>query len=152
MGAAAHTVKEIDQLYSATDKVYGQFASSCGLSNCAYWMIYDLVSADGDLPLTELSAAWGYSKQTINSALKSLESQELVTLAFCEGSRRNKRAVLTAKGARFAEANIEPAIAAERRALLSLDPGDRADLVRTLRRYTAALEREFSKMTGGEES
>lgn len=152
MGATARTVKEIDQLYSATDKVYGQFASSCGLSSCAYWMIYDLVGADGDLSLTQLSSSWGYSKQTISSALKSLEAQGLITLEFCEGSRRNKRAILTEQGERFAERNILPGIAAERRALLSLSEGDRADLVRTLKRYTAALEREFSEMTEGRKS
>ena len=66
---------ELDLLYNEIDKLYHAYARGCGLSDCAYWMLYDLVLAGGELPLTRLTASWSYSKQTINSALKSLQAR-----------------------------------------------------------------------------
>ena len=144
-------VKELAQLYNASDRLYAQFARSCGLSSCAYWMAYELVCAGGEAPLTEITAAWAYSKQTINSALKSLESQGLVTLAFCAGSKKNKRASLTDAGRKFAQEQIEPAMAAEQRAFDAIAPEEGEELLTLLRSYTASLNDEFARMTAGDE-
>lgn len=137
---------ELDYLYNAADKLYMQFARSCGVSSCAYWMLYDLVRAGGTAPLTRLCDSWSYSKQTINSALKTLESRELIGLAFCEGSRRNKVATLTAAGAEFAERNIRPAMRAEERAFGALSDEEREALLALTRKYTDALESEFKRV------
>ena len=83
---------QLDYLYNAADRLYGQFARSCGLSSCAYWMLYELVRAGGTASLRSIAIAWSYSKQTINSALKSLESREFIELSFEPGSRKSKQA------------------------------------------------------------
>lgn len=146
MAVNAAMIKELDQLYNVTDKLYTKFARACGLSSCAYWMVYDLICVGGTAPLTDIVASWAYSKQTINSALKALESQGLIELSFCEGSRRNKQVTLTAKGSRFAEGHIVPAMSAELRAFKTLDSADGAELLRLLRTYIQALEAEFSAL------
>lgn len=136
----------LDYLYNAADKLYMQFARSCGLSTCAYWMLYDLTRAGGEASLRDICDSWAYSKQTINSALKSLEGRGLIELFFCEGSRKNKGARLTDVGHAFTGINVEPAMKAERHAFLSLDASERATLLRLTRKYTQALEVEFREM------
>lgn len=138
--------KELDQLYNTADKLYSRFARRCGISTCAYWMLYDLVRAEAPLPLTSLCDSWSYSKQTINSALKTLESRNLIELVLCEGSRKNKQAGLTAEGAAFARENIVPAMEAEHRAFERLAEDERRELVRLVRSYTRALEAEFEEV------
>lgn len=139
---------ELDHLYNEIDKVYHAYARGCGLSDCAYWMLYDLVLAAGSLPLARLTASWSYSKQTINSAIKVLEQRGLVALDFAEGSRKSKVASLTAEGRVFCRRYIEPAIEAERRAFGSLEPAERRELVRLARRYTDALDAELEAALG----
>lgn len=141
---AALTPFELDLLYSEIDKLYHTYARGCGLSDCAYWMLYDLERAGGTLPLSQLSTSWSYSKQTINSAFKVLQERGLVELSFIEGSRKSKRASLTAEGRAFSAERIVPAIEAERRAFDALGPGEQRELVRLVRCYVDALERQIS--------
>lgn len=134
---------ELDYLYNEIDKLYHAYARGCGLSDCAYWMLYDLERADGSLPLAQLTASWSYSKQTINSAIKTLEQQGLVELTFMEGSRRNKTATLTAAGKAFSLERIVPAIEAEQAAFDELEPAEQRELIRLVRRYTDALDAQI---------
>lgn len=135
---------ELDLLYNEVDKLYHSYARGCGLSDCAYWMLYDLERAGGSLPLGRLSSSWSYSKQTINSALKMLQERGLVALSFVEGSRKSKCASLTDSGRAFSAKRIVPAIEAERRAFDSLAPDEQADLIRLVRCYADALEQQIT--------
>lgn len=137
---------ELDYLYNAADRLYGQFARSCGLSSCAYWMLYELELAGGERSLRGIGTAWSYSKQTINSALKSLEARDLIALDFEEGSRKSKVARLTEAGRSFVAANVVPAIEAEERAFAMLSAEERSTLLSLARKYTEALDAEFGRM------
>lgn len=145
-GSAPSDPRELDCLYLEADRIYYGFARRCGLSNCAYWMMYDIERADGSIALADLTSSWAYSKQTINSAIKSLEARGLIELSYAEGSRRNKTAAFTAAGRSFAERYIVPAQDAERRAFCSLAPADRAAILRVARAYTRALSAELERM------
>ena len=90
--------RELDCMYKEADRVYYLFARDCGLSTCAYWMLYDVERAGGTVEMRVLSDSWAYSKQTINSAIKAMEAKGLIELGFVEGSRRNKTVSLTEAG------------------------------------------------------
>ena len=49
------SARELDYLYNEIDKLYHVYAHGCGVSDCAYWMLYDLEVAGGELPLAELT-------------------------------------------------------------------------------------------------
>lgn len=34
--------RRMDCLYNETDRLYNGFARSCGLSECAYWVMYEI--------------------------------------------------------------------------------------------------------------
>lgn len=135
---------ELDLLYNEIDKLYHTYARGCGLSDCAYWMLYDLERAGGTLPLSQLSTSWSHSKQTINSALKVLQERGLVELSFLEGSRKSKQAALTSEGRAFSAERIVPAIDAEQHAFAALSTDEQAALVHLVRRYADELERQIS--------
>ena len=139
-------LRTLDRVYNKIDKLYGGFAYSCGVSSCAYWMLFE-ISHRGSVALVELTDAWSYSKQTINSALKSLQEKGLVDVCFCEGSRKNKVASLTDEGKEFAAKYLDPAEKAERRAFERLKPGERELIADLMEKYASYLDDELQKVS-----
>lgn len=133
----------LDRLYNEIDRLYHEFARRCGLSDCAYWLLYALEDAGGVLALRNLRDEWSYSKQTISSALKSLEAKGLVKLGYAEGGRKSKEFSLTEDGRTFCAAHLAPATHAEARAFGTLTADERATLAALTRRYADALAAEI---------
>lgn len=109
-------------------------------------MIYDIVQHGGSRPVAALCSEWGYSKQTINSALKHLSMRGLVDLVYAEGSRKNKVAQLTVEGTRFSKRFIAPALDAEVKALSTLTATERKRFEALVNKYDAALSLELTKL------
>ena len=100
---SAVALVDFDRLLNGLDHIYSEFSRACGLSDCAYWMLVDTSTAGGSIAVSRLTSEWFYSKQTINSAIKTLTARGFATLEFAEGSRKNKVVSLTEEGRRFAE-------------------------------------------------
>ena len=73
---------DFDRMLNGLDRIYSEFARACGLSDCAYWMLVDTSAAGGSVAVSRLTSEWFYSKQTINSAIKTLRARGLATLEF----------------------------------------------------------------------
>lgn len=144
------SAREMDVLYRESDKLYYELARNCGLSETAYWILYAIEVSGGSITQREIASNFSYSKQTVNSALKTLEARGLVELDYVEGSRKSKLVSLTPDGRAFSDERIRPAIAAEDRAFLSLAPGERLELLRLASAYTEAIDRELAKLKEGE--
>ena len=85
------------------------------------------------------TSEWFYSKQTINSAIKTLTARDFATLEFAEGSRKNKVVRLTEAGMRFAERYALPALKAEQRAFGALEPCEQREIMRLIGKFSHAL-------------
>lgn len=142
--------RQMDCLYNETDRLYSGFARSCGLSECAYWVMYEIEVSSGSASLRGMAEAFSLSKQTLSSAVKSLEAKGLIELSFEEGSRKNKVASFTEAGRAFSRERIVPAIEAESRAFGSLEPEERERLVALVSRYARAIRRELDALKEGE--
>ena len=81
--------RELDYLYKEADRIYYGFARRCGLSTCAYWMMYDIERAGGAMALRSLTDSWAFSKQTINSSVRNLEKQGFIYLKQGIGREKN---------------------------------------------------------------
>ncbi len=147
--ASVDDPRELDYLYNQADRIYSSFARRCGLSPCAYWMMYEVVQERQAVPVRDLAMRWSYSKQTVNSALQTLITKGLCDLDFVEGSKKNKAMSLTCEGMRFAERYVMPAIEAERRAFRSLPVEQRALLLEATRAYTQALDKALAGELAG---
>lgn len=142
----AAMAQRLDHGYNQVDRLYYEVARACGLPECSYWMIYDIVQHGGSRPVAALCSEWGYGKQTINSALKHLSMRGLVDLVYAEGSRKNKVAQLTAEGVRFSKRFIAPALDAEVKALSTLTATERKRFEALVNKYDAALSLELTKL------
>lgn len=140
------SARALDVLYQKTDKIYYEFARGCGLSETAYWILYALEVSGGSVTQSTIAEEFSYSKQTVNSSLKTLASRGLVEVTPAAPGSRAKLVTLTAAGRAFSDERIVPAIAAEDRAFRSLSPEERSEFLRLAAAYTAAIDRELSSL------
>lgn len=136
---SAVTPVDFDRLLNRLDNIYSEFSRACGLSDCAYWMLVDTSTAGGSIAVSRLTSEWFYSKQTINSAIKTLTARGFATLEFAEGSRKNKVVRLTEAGMRFAEQYALPAQEAEQQAFEVLEPWEQREIMRLIEKFSHAL-------------
>lgn len=140
------TSRDIEVIYQETDRLYYKLARDCGLSETAYWILYDIVMSGGSASQQAIAQAHSMSRQTVNSALKSLERKGYVVISFAEGSRRSKAVTLTEAGQDFCNRRIVPGIEAERNAFNALPEADRVEFVRLGREYAAAVRAEVERL------
>lgn len=138
----AVSLVDFDRMLNGLDRVYSEFARTCGLSDCAYWMLVDTSTAGGSIAVSRLTSEWFYSKQTINSAIKALTARGFATLEFAEGSRKNKVVSLTEEGRRFAKRYAMPAQGAEQRAFDALEPCEQREIMRLIGKFSQVLGEE----------
>ena len=136
---SAVTLVDFDRMLNGLDHIYSEFARTCGLSDCAYWMLVDTSAAGGGVAVSRLTSEWFYSKQTINSAIKTLTARGFATLEFAEGSRKNKVVCLTKEGRQFAERYALPAQKAEQRAFGALEPWEQREIMRLIGKFSQVL-------------
>lgn len=136
---SAVALVDFDRLLNGLDHIYSEFSRACGLSDCAYWMLVDTSTAGGSIAVSRLTSEWFYSKQTINSAIKTLTARGFATLEFAEGSRKNKVVRLTEAGMRFAEQYALPAQEAEQQAFEVLEPWEQREIMRLIEKFSHAL-------------
>lgn len=138
----AVSLVDFDRMLNGLDRIYSEFARTCGLSDCAYWMLVDTSTAGGSIAVSRLTSEWLYSKQTINSAIKTLTARGFATLEFAEGSRKNKVVSLTEEGRRFAKRYAMPAQEAEQRAFDALEPCEQREIMRLIGKFSQVLGEE----------
>lgn len=138
----AVSLVDFDRMLNGLDRIYSEFARTCGLSDCAYWMLVDTSTAGGSIAVSRLTSEWFYSKQTINSAIKALTARGFATLEFAEGSRKNKVVSLTEEGRRFAKRYAMPAQGAEQRAFDALEPCEQCEIMRLIGKFSQVLGEE----------
>lgn len=138
----AVSLVDFDRMLNGLDRIYSEFARTCGLSDCAYWMLVDTSTAGGSIAVSRLTSEWFYSKHTINSAIKTLTARGFATLEFVEGSRKNKVVSLTEEGRRFAKRYAMPAQGAEQRAFDALEPCEQREIMRLIGKFSQVLGEE----------
>ncbi len=102
-----HTSKEMHRftyLIGETDNTYHELALKVGLSDSAMLVLYTLSDMGGECSLQTICSFSGLAKQTVNSALRKLEREEVVILKQQNG--RNKNVKLTDKGMKLAENTV----------------------------------------------
>ncbi len=130
-------VKELDQLYHDA-------AKRLHLSDCAFWILYCLRDSASDLTQTDICNILYLPKQTINSALKKMEEDGVIT--FVPGNDlRNKWIRLTENGERLAAQTVDRMMAAEIEALDSLTEEEQETFLALYRRFAGQLKQTWNK-------
>ncbi len=104
----------INYLSAEINSLYHQAALKLGLADSAMYILYMLYDNEGSCMLADMSKASGISKQTVNSAIRRLENEDIVYLQQQRG--KTKKVCLTSKGREYAEKTVAKIFAAEARA------------------------------------
>lgn len=126
--------------------LYHNYAKAVGISDAAFWLMYSLYEKGGPCTQTELCQIWFFTPQTINSALKSLEKQGLITLDFAPNSRKNKQFFFTEDGKQLVMEKIIPLVQAEEQSFLRLDEQERNALLTITQKHIGILEEEINRI------
>lgn len=112
-------MKRFNYLISETDATYHEAALRMGLSDSAMQILYAICDYDREYrcPLQEICKRSGISKQTINSAVRKLETEGIVVLE--QTGTKNKDVCLTKEGIRLAERTTMKLIETENNILKS---------------------------------
>ncbi len=95
---------QVNCLASDLDSLYHQAALKLGLPDSVMMVLYLLYEKDGSCPLNEIRRETNIRKQTLNSAIRKLESEDIVYLKQTSG--REKTVCLTEKGNDYTSCTI----------------------------------------------
>lgn len=137
-------LRRYNYLLGETDGVYHEMAVRMGLPDSVMKILYSLCGGDGLCPLRMVIRQSGASKQTINSALRRLEGEEIVRLE--PGRGRGKNVRLTEKGWALAERTVIPLMKMEDEIYSSWSREDVQKNLELAERFLTAL-REKTKQT-----
>lgn len=105
-------VRQLNRLSCALDRTYHQAARKIGLSDSVLCILYMLHERGDGCPLHDIYSESGISKQTINSALRKLEAEQVLYLEPTGG--RGKCLHLTETGKHYVETTAARLYEAER--------------------------------------
>lgn len=136
-------VNRFNCLTMQTDAVYHEAASRLGLSYSAMMILYSVLDNGGCCPISDI-CAFGMNKQTVNSALRKLEREDVVYLEAAGGRRKNVR--LTEIGTELAERTVLKIIEIENEIFASWTERERESFLELTKRYMTQLNEKVSKL------
>lgn len=134
-----------NQQFKECNQIYAEIARHCGLSETAFWLLYSLRENGAPMTQADLCAELCLSKQTVNSALKSLENAGHIRLETAPNDRRSKQVSLTDAGRAAAAQTVDPILAMEEAAAARLSDEERTAMLDFDRRYLTLFREEAQR-------
>ncbi|MCM1243794.1 MAG: MarR family transcriptional regulator [Roseburia sp.] len=104
-------MKRYNHLLGELDAVYHEISLKFGMSDSAVRILYTLCDNDDCCLLRDICLLSGLSKQTVNSALRKLETEGIVYLK--ASGQKHKSVCLTEKGRQLADRTVRLILRAE---------------------------------------
>lgn len=131
-------LSEFNSILKENDEIYRDIAKAFGMSDCTFWILYSIRENENPLTQSEICSLLFQAKQTVNSALKKMESDGYIELAYND-NRRSKQILLTKKGIELAKKTVDIIIMCENEALEGLTEQEHKTFIMLFRRYTSLL-------------
>ena len=142
-------MKRFNYLLGELDAVYHDMSLKFGLSDSAMNILYTICD-QGDRCLLQNICRWsGLSKQTINSAIRKLETEGVVYLE--RAGSRNKDVCLTEQGMELAERTVGRIMQAENEIFASWTEEDVEKYLELTAHFLAAIREKAEQMKAGDE-
>ena len=97
-------LRRINHLIAELDHIYHQASLKFSLSDSTFALLYTICCEGDGLGITELVRLSGMPKQTVNSALRKMEADGLISLTGTDGKK--KAVHLTEKGTKLSEESV----------------------------------------------
>ena len=137
-------LQRINCLVSETDGLYHQASLKIGLSDSASRILYALYMGGGSSLLSDIYKDAGISKQTVNSALRKLEEEDVIRLEQHHG--KAKMVYLTEYGKEKANATVSRLVDAEMGAFASWSEEEIDTYIYFTNKYVETFREQVNKL------
>ena len=137
-------MKRLNLLTSEIDAVYHEATLKLGLTDSAMIVLYTLCMFDGACRLSQIIQLSGLSKQTVNSALRKLETEGTLYLKADEG--RKKCVCLTERGWELAQSTALRLMNIENEVFSSWSVEDQETHIRLTQRFLNGLREKVKEL------
>lgn len=147
---SSENVRQFRESYKELEGVYDQFPKFCGLSSTEYWaltMIYEGVSTQYGI-----SEHLSLSRQTVNSAFRSLRKKGLVELKALDDNLRVKKIYLTKSGKEFVKNELLSIHKLEEIVWKQMEKKEKEELIYLLDKYKDLLSKEVKEFQNKKQS
>ena len=134
-----------NDLMKENENIYRDLAKNFQLSECRLWILYVLRTEAKALSQSDICACLYQPKQSINSALKKLESEGYIILS-PGNDRRSKQIMLTPAGIHLCEKTVDQIIETECNALSDLSDEGVELFLSLFHKYTELLKKHMQKI------
>lgn len=137
-------VHRVNCLSGDLEALYHRAALKLGVSDSVSWVLYMVYEKGDGCLLKDIYSEKGISKQTINSAMRKLESEGVLFLQHDHGCA--KRVCLTEHGRDYLQRTAARLYRAECRAFDDWTEDEIEEYLRLMEKYNSALKIEIDKM------
>lgn len=139
-------VQRVNCLTNDLDALYHQAARKMGISDSVLIVLYMIHEKGDGCLLYEICKGSGISKQTINSALRKLEADDILYLKQDKG--KTKRVYLTGKGKAYMLQTAGRLLEAESDAFHDWTKEELEMYLKLLEKYNCSFREQIEKMEG----
>ena len=136
--------KRYNYLAMETEAAYHEASVKLGLSDSVSLILYTICNNDGICLLGDICRLAGIRKQTLNSAVRKLEAEEIVYLKAADGKK--KYVCLTEKGKMLSEKTVLKLIRIENEILESWTEEERETYVRLAEQYLKSFKEKIKNL------
>ena len=137
-------VSRYNHLNSEISNVFHEMSVTLGLSDSVSAILYTICNFGDSCLLSDIVRMTGIPKQTINSALRKMEAEEILCLENTEG--RRKAVCLTEKGKLLAERTARRMIRMENEIFSSWTEEERSLYLGLTQRYLNQLKEKAKEL------
>lgn len=137
-------IHRINYLNAELEALYHQASLKLGLTDSASIVLYTIYDNGEDCLLSDIYKQSGVSKQTVNSAIRSLEKKHIVYLEQYSG--RAKKVVLTDDGKEYVQKTVARLFDAEAAAFASWTEEEINAHIRFLEKYIDSFHEQIDKL------
>ncbi len=140
----ARELHRINYLTSEMESYYHQASLKLGISDSVSMVLYTIYDSGEDCLLNDIYKKTGISRQTINSAIRTLEAAQVLYLEPYTG--RSKRVVLTEKGREYIQNTAARIYRAELRAFDSWSDEEIGEYIRLMTKFADSFRRQLEAL------
>ena len=137
-------LRRSNYLHSETDAAYHELCLKLGISDSAMNLLYILCERGDPCPLQTVYRCAFSSKQTVHSALRKLETEDILFLKQHTG--RAKKVCLTEKGREYTRQTAGRLFEAEGRAFDTWTTEEINTYLRLMEKYVACLRTQIERI------
>lgn len=137
-------VHQVNSLSGELEAIYHQAAWKLGLSDSVLNILYGIHDLGDKCKLSDVCMVSGLNKQTVNSAIRKLEQEEILYLE--QETGRTKRVCLTEKGRSLLSQTAGKLYEAECNAFRDWPEEEFEQYLALMRKYNRCIRAEIEKM------